>query len=55
MSGTQSVADTVAVFDNSFNQLFAAARPINADVTPTAKVMKHPLESGGSIVDNRII
>jgi hypothetical protein len=47
--------DVTGVFDANFNQLFADARPITAKVTPTAKLMEHPLETGATITDHRII
>lgn len=50
---TQS-QDVVGVFDQQFNQLFADARPIKANISPTAKLMRHPKETGGTITDNRI-
>lgn len=55
MSGSQSTQDVVAVFDNAFNQIFINARPTKADVKETAKVMKHPVESGSTITDHKII
>jgi hypothetical protein len=47
--------DQVAVFDQDFNQVFPRARPIKAIVKEEAKVMEHPLETGATIVDHRII
>lgn len=47
--------DQVAVFDQDFNQVFPRARTIKAVVKEEAKVMEHPLESGATIVDHRII
>lgn len=49
------IEDVVAVYDTDFYQLFADARAIKASVKPSAKLMKHPVESGNSIVDNRIV
>jgi hypothetical protein len=47
--------DVVAVYDQSFNQLFKRARAIKAVVKETAKVMEHPVETGAIITDHRII
>lgn len=47
--------DVVGVFDSDFNQLFPDARPLKASVRETAKLMKHPVESGATITDHRII
>ena len=47
--------DTVAVFDQEYNQLFRDARGIKAEVKEQAKVMEHPIESGAVITDHRII
>jgi len=47
--------DVTGVYDVNFNQLFPNARPITARVTPSSKLMEHPLESGATIVDHRII
>jgi hypothetical protein len=47
--------DTVAVFDQNYNQLFRNARAIKAVVKEQSKVMEHPVESGAVITDHRII
>lgn len=47
--------DVVAVFDTDFNQLFPDARPMKATVKEIAKLMKHPVETGATITDHRII
>ena len=47
--------DYVAVFDQSFNQLFRNARAIKAVIKETAKVMEHPIETGAIITDHRIV
>lgn len=39
----------------SFGQLFTAARPVDARVRETSKVMQHPVESGATISDFHII
>ena len=38
--------DTVAIFDQDYNQLFRNARAIKAVVKEQSKVMEHPVESG---------
>lgn len=48
-------ADVVAVFDQSFNQLFDGARPLKASINESAKVMEHPVETGVVITDHKII
>jgi hypothetical protein len=50
----QSV-DVVAVLDADFNQVFGGARPMKATVSETSKVMEHPVETGVTITDHRII
>ena len=50
-----SAADSVGVFDAEFKQLFAKARPVRASVYEAARVMDHPVESGGTITDHRVI
>lgn len=47
--------DVVAVFDQDYTQLFQNARPIKAIVKEDSKVMEHPLETGATIIDHRII
>lgn len=47
--------DKVAVFDQDFNQVFPDARSIKAVVKEEAKVMQHPLETGATTTDHRII
>ena len=48
-------ADTVGIFDQNYNQLFRDARAIKAVVKEEAKLMMHPVESGATITDHRII
>lgn len=52
---TQRGVDVVGVFDSDFNQLFADGRPIKANVLEQSKVMDHPLETGATISDHRVI
>lgn len=47
--------DVVAVLDKDFNQVFPDARPIKATVKEEAKLMEHPVETGASVVDHRVI
>lgn len=47
--------DAVAVFNQNFEQVFPRARTIKAIIKEEAKVMEHPLETGATIVDHRII
>ena len=47
--------DVVGVFDDQFNQVFSNARPIKAMVNESAKAMEHPVETGVTITDHRII
>jgi hypothetical protein len=47
--------DQVQVLDQNFNQVFPLARAIKAVVKEEAKVMEHPLETGATITDHRII
>lgn len=48
-------ADVVAIYDDNFNQIFSGARPIKVTVTEIAKVMEHPIETGATITDHRVI
>jgi len=47
--------DTVALFDQDYNQLFKHARAMKAVVKEQSKVMEHPVENGTVITDHRII
>jgi hypothetical protein len=47
--------DQVAVFTQDYVQVFRSARTIKATVKEEAKVMEHPVETGATIVDHRII
>jgi hypothetical protein len=47
--------DQVQVLDQDFNQVFPLARAIKAVVKEEARVMEHPLESGATITDHRVI
>jgi len=47
--------DQVAVFTQDYTQVFTHARAIKAVVKEQSKVMEHPVETGITIVDHRII
>jgi hypothetical protein len=47
--------DSVAVFDQAFNQVFPQARALKATIKEEAKVMEHPVETGATITDHRVI
>lgn len=47
--------DTVAIYNQNYEQLFRFARSIKAVVKEQAKVMEHPVENGTIITDHRII
>jgi hypothetical protein len=50
-----SYADVVAVYDNAFQQVFLASRPIKASIKRDVKDMTHPLETGAQVTDHRVI
>lgn len=50
-----SAQDVVAVLDSQFAQVFEGARAIRATVSRVSKAMEHPLETGVTITDHRII
>jgi hypothetical protein len=52
--GSASV-DVIAVYDQNNNQLFPDARAIKASVKEGAKLPEHPIETGYTITDNRVI
>jgi len=47
--------DVVCVLDSSFAQVFADARAVKLSVNRSSKAMEHPLETGVTITDHRII
>jgi hypothetical protein len=47
--------DVIAVLNSAFEQVFDSARPIKATVSRDSKAMEHPLETGATITDHRII
>ncbi|WP_197328957.1 MULTISPECIES: phage baseplate protein [Ralstonia solanacearum species complex] len=50
-----AAVDVVGVFDSGFRQCFTEARPMKASVKEPSKAMEHPVESGATITDHRII
>jgi hypothetical protein len=50
-----SAVDEVAIFDSSYNQAFSAARIVKVTVSPTSKLMSHPIEDGSMRTDFRVI
>src|ERR1700753_3688548 len=49
------IPDTTAVYTQNFVQVFKNGRPIRASVKPSAKLMEHPLETGETIIDHRVV
>lgn len=47
--------DVVAVLDANFEQVFEEARTIKATIMRESKAMEHPLETGATVTDHRII
>jgi hypothetical protein len=47
--------DVVAVLASDFSQVFQKARMIKATIMRTSKAMEHPLETGATITDHRIV
>lgn len=52
---TTAAQDVVAVFNSDLVQVFTEARAIKANVDRASKAMEHPLETGATITDHRII
>jgi hypothetical protein len=50
-----AAVDVVGVYDRRMNQLFPLARPAKANINESARIAEHPVESGGTISDNRVI
>lgn len=50
-----NAADSVAVFDADFNQVFSNARPIRVQPRPTSRLLKHPTENGQLVPDYAVI
>lgn len=47
--------DVVAIYDSQFRQLFEGVEIMDATVQEDSKIFTHPLETGVSITDHRII
>lgn len=54
-SEASAASDVVAVLNADLLQVFETARPIKATVKEEAKAMDHPLETGATITDHRVI
>lgn len=52
MSNTQ---DVTAVLNANFEQVFEKARAVKATIMRASKAMEHPLETGATITDHRIL
>ncbi len=50
-----AAVDVVGVFDKRFAQCFVDARPMKASIKASSKTMEHPIESGATITDHRVI
>lgn len=50
-----AAVDVVCVLNEDLQQVFEKARPMKAQVKEESKTMKHPLETGATITDHRII
>lgn len=50
-----AAVDSVAIFDQNYNQLFQQAKSIKVTVKENSKLMEHPIETGAIITDHRII
>lgn len=50
-----AAVDVVCVLNEALQQVFTQARPIKATVKEDSKAMEHPLETGATIVDHRVI
>lgn len=47
--------DVVAVLDSDFAQVFERARPMKATLKRDSQTMKHPIETGATVTDHRIV
>lgn len=50
-----AAVDSVAIFDQNYNQLFQKAKSIKVAIKENSKLMEHPIESGAIITDHRIV
>lgn len=55
MATIRQTSDMVAIFNSeTFEQVFVKARPVEASIKMSSKVMTHPLEDGSSVSDHQI-
>lgn len=47
--------DIVGIYDQNFTQVFPKARPLKAAIKEDSKLMEHPLETGATVIDHRVI
>jgi hypothetical protein len=47
--------DVIAVLNSDFAQVFGKARAIKVSIGPGSKAMEHPLETGATVTDHRIL
>lgn len=52
---TSPIQDVTAVLTPDLSQVFERARAIKASVNRQSKAMEHPLETGATVIDHRII
>ena len=55
MTTPTNAQDVVAVLNANLQQVFQKARAIKATIMRASKAMEHPLETGATITDHRII
>jgi hypothetical protein len=55
ISQAREAVDIVGVWDADGEQLFPLARPANGAVSEWASLAEHPVESGGTVADHRIV
>lgn len=55
MTVATNAQDVVAVLKSDFSQVFEKARAIKISINRSSKAMEHPLETGATITDHRII
>lgn len=46
--------EVIGIYDSEFNPLVAEAAPIKATISPTSKLMEHPVENGTVIMDHSV-
>jgi hypothetical protein len=55
MTAASNAQDVIAVLASDFTQVFPKARALKLSIGRTSKAMEHPLETGATITDHRII